>query len=236
MPNFIRKQNRLPQELYQKDSWYFVTICVQDRVEIFVEATPTISTFVEASLSRQNHFKLNSIGKIVQKTWLNLPKIFENIFLDQYVIMPNHFHGIIGFNGKPVQINTNKIVNLGSIISRFKNDSRRDVVSLFENNDNGVNFGETGSPLRENEQFSHLKAVFNPHKFWQKSFHDRIIRSDQDLHKTREYIQNNPLKWELDSLNPVNFNNLKKRITNGETGISSTKVTYLDQFNLPLTT
>ena len=65
--------------------------------------------------------------------------------------MPNHFHGIIGLNKQPIQINTNKIVNLGSIISRFKNDSRRDVVRLFENNKDDVNFGETGSPLRENE-------------------------------------------------------------------------------------
>jgi hypothetical protein len=94
---------------------------------------------------------INQVEPCVQKSWLNLPNIFENIFLDQYVIMPNHFHGIIGFSGKPVQINTNKIVNLGSIISRFKNDSRRNIVRLFENNKDDVDFGETGSPLRENE-------------------------------------------------------------------------------------
>jgi hypothetical protein len=63
-----------------------------------------------------------------------------------------------------------------------------------------------------------LREKFNPHKFWQKSFHDHVIRSDQDLDKIREYIQNNPLKWELDSLNPVNFNKSKNTSTNGETG------------------
>lgn len=185
MSSFLRQSNRLPHKnLYQNGNWYFVTICVQDKKSIFTD-------FVEASLSRQNHFELNQIGKIIEKEWLNLPNIFDNIILNEYVIMPNHFHGIIGFDDSPVQLNTNKTVNLGQIISRFKNNSRREIVNLINKN------GETGSPLQKNDNFNH-------HKPWQKSFYDHVIRNEKDLQRIQEYIFNNPLNWGLDSLNPKN--------------------------------
>jgi putative transposase len=91
-PNFTRKRNRLPlKELYQGGQWYFVTICTQDKKCIFVEETPT--------------FPLKSVSpitKIIQNEWLNIEKFYSNVVLDEFVIMPNHFHGIIGFDGLPI--------------------------------------------------------------------------------------------------------------------------------------
>ena len=41
-------------------------------------------------------------------------------------------------------------------------------------------------------------------RIWQRSFHDHVIRDEEDLNRVREYIQNNPLKWALDEKNPAN--------------------------------
>lgn len=156
-----------------------------------------IQAFVEASLSRHikdDRFELNQYGKAIENSWFNLRNVFDDIFMDEYVIMPNHFHGIIGFGKHVRQTNTGKYADLGKVISRFKNDSRKAVISVYENEN-----GEAGSPLRIDN--------FNPYKFWQKSFYDHVIRNEQDLQRIREYIVYNPLNWHLDSLNPSNIEN-----------------------------
>ncbi len=88
---FIRKKNRLPNKnLYEANHWYFVTLCVQERECIFGE-------IVESVTDGHNDYKLqlSDLGLIVEQTWYDLPTMFHNIILDAYVIMPNHFHGII---------------------------------------------------------------------------------------------------------------------------------------------
>ena len=127
MPNFTRKSNRLSlKELYKGGYWYFVTICIQDK--------QCILSTVAASLSRHNTdqihdkttfqspsiLRLTKYGREIEKSWLNLSNIFDGIHLDEYVIMPNHLHAIIGFGRQVTQKNTNTISSLGAVISRFK--------------------------------------------------------------------------------------------------------------------
>lgn len=227
---FMRKKNRLKDKcLYQRGFWYFVTVCVESRKDIFWSP-------VEASLSRhpqsdninieppnlrgqsQNHMsygtsgvplRLNVFGEIVHNVWQNLPNLFENIIIDEFVVMPNHFHGIIGFEGEPIQKNINKSVSLGDIISRFKNDSNREIINIINEiveaslsrhppnqSQNPIIYGTTGVPLRSD---------VNYHKIWQKSYFDHIIRDIDDLERIQEYILYNPQNWDRDSLNPNNI-------------------------------
>ena len=76
-----RKQNRLKEYDYRMPGYYFVTICAHNRIEKF----GTISN---------DKMILNESGEIIKKTWLEIPAHFNNIDLDQYIIMPN-LHGII---------------------------------------------------------------------------------------------------------------------------------------------
>jgi REP element-mobilizing transposase RayT len=85
---FVRKANRLSfKQVYNSNNYFFVTMCVQDRACIFVEETPTFPFLIK---------------DIIQNEWLNIAKFYSNVILDEFVIMPNYFDGIIGFNGIPV--------------------------------------------------------------------------------------------------------------------------------------
>ena len=79
-----RKAQRLPKYDYTLPGAYFVTICVHDqfkRVEPFGRIV-------------NKNIILNGNGKIVLTSWLNLPTHY-NISLDEFIVMPDHIHGII---------------------------------------------------------------------------------------------------------------------------------------------
>lgn len=77
-----RKLNRLQGYNYSQNGWYFVTICTKDRKEWFGKI-------------QSQKMILNKIGNIVKKCFLKIPKHFSDVKLDEYVVMPNHIHGII---------------------------------------------------------------------------------------------------------------------------------------------
>jgi len=136
---------------------------------------------------------LNDYGKIANDTWLDLPNHNSNVELDEYIIMPNHIHRIIvlnyninnknnvGTGSEPVPTNTSinkKHHGLSEIIRQFK----------------------TFSAKRINQK---RKTIGKP--LWQRSFYDNIIRNEKSLNHIREYIRNNPMKWEIDKNNPINI-------------------------------
>ncbi len=102
-----------------------------------------------------------------------MPKIFSGIEMDEFVVMPNHFHGIIIFKDKPFYTQAKKPVTLSQILGAFKSKT---------------------NVLTKKTILPQQKAV----ELWQKTFYDRVIRNDSELLKIREYIRNNPTKWELD--------------------------------------
>ena len=162
MPN--RKANRLKNYDYSQNGYYFVTICVKDKQELLGKV-------------ENDNVILNDCGKIVETCWLALPSRYNNCFLDTFIVMPNHIHGIIIINNdpivgtgfKPVPTSTTKIYSLSEIIRGFKTFSSRRI--------------NESSPM--------------PSFRWQRSFYDRVIRNEDSLKNIREYITNNSLKWEL---------------------------------------
>jgi REP element-mobilizing transposase RayT len=121
---------------------------------------------------RNDTLELSPVGNVVEITWKNM-EIFFDIKLDEYVIMPNHFHGIIWINPRtmeetPTQKATRKS-SLISIIQTFKSLSSKRIHSIGYSN-----------------------------QVWQRSYYETIIRDDEHLNSTREYIQNNPVNWAFD--------------------------------------
>lgn len=82
MPEFNRSSIRLKNYDYAQAGAYFVTVCAQDRMCMFGDAN-------------NREIQLSPAGKMVHKWWNEIKNKFPNIQLDEYIIMPNHFHGII---------------------------------------------------------------------------------------------------------------------------------------------
>jgi putative transposase len=191
MPKFTRKPNRLPHKpLYQGNNWYFVTICAVDKKCFFVEEPLRFQNRFQ-----NNKLELNEIGKEIDSLWKDIPIIFSSTTIDEFVIMPNHIHGIIGISDDVYYKNGDKAQSLSDIIGKFKSLSWTNV----KQNISSEIWNHKGSSTQ----------------IWQKSFYDHIIRDEKDLERVREYICNNPLQWELDEMNPRN--NINDQKINGDT-------------------
>jgi putative transposase len=127
----------------------------------------------------------NDSGNVILYWWNELQTKFPSIELDSHILMPNHFHAIIvlfDVNQKgaptcaPLQNNL-----LDQIIQWFKTMTTNAYIRGVKEQD---------------------WQVF-PGKLWQRSYHDHIIRNEDDLNTRRQYILSNPAKWDLDDENPA---------------------------------
>ena len=159
MSDFVRKNNRLSEDLYQGGYWYSVTLCVQNKAHIFGQVI-------------EDTVILNDQGRIVEHRIHLLPEFYK-ISIEQYVIMPNHIHMIVG--------NINQ--RLSDIIKGFKSFSYREI-KRYVDSKNG-----------DQEVSATKKLVETYNTIWQKSFYDHIIRNDQDLERIQEYMYHNPIQW-----------------------------------------
>jgi len=160
--------NRLKGYDYSKPGNYFITICSNKRKPVFGEI-------------RNGKINLSEAGKIVSECWFDLPNHYPNIALDEFVIMPNHIHGIITI------VNClNRKINHGipEFIRAFKSFSSR-----------RINQVETG--LRPVSTSTAVKSTRSS-GIWQSRYYDHIIRSQRELNIIRSYIKNNPIKFHGD--------------------------------------
>ena len=162
-----RKANRLTDFDYSSSGYYFVTVCVKDRKNWFGGIV-------------KDEMVLNGYGKTTKDYWLAISEHYNNIDIDEYIIMPNHIHGIIiissdmvGTEHCSVPTGKNHYGLLSKTIKSFKNVCTKHFRQQFNNND----------------------------FIWQRSFYDHIIRNEEALKKVREYISKNPLNWAIDEVN-----------------------------------
>jgi REP element-mobilizing transposase RayT len=181
-----RQSLRLKGYDYSKSGAYYVTICTQKR---------------QCLLGTINDGKmvLNHAGEMVQKIWNDLSIKCPEMVIDEFIIMPNHVHGIIFIVGAP-------LVGAPSIESRMGDKDRAgtrpaptsslgDVVGIFKSISThlyAINVNANNWPAF-------------PGKLWQRNYYERIIRNDDELNRIREYILNNPQQWDYEDNNPLNF-------------------------------
>jgi putative transposase len=192
METVERHSPRLREYDYALNGAYFVTLCTQGRECVFGEVSDGVLV-------------PNGAGQMVQEIWKGLPEQFPTIELDEWVLMPNHFHGIIVIVGaslvgarKPTQpadptqnrqiaetVNkapTRDAPTLGDVLGAFKSITTNHYIQCVKN--------ECWPPFHG--------------KLWQRSYHDRIIRNEDELERIREYILLNPGRWEEDPNHPSN--------------------------------
>jgi REP element-mobilizing transposase RayT len=182
-----RRNIRLKGYDYSREGLYFVTMCVQHRVCLF-------GNIVDGKMV------LNDMGKMVGKWWMELPHKFPDIALDTYVVMPNHFHGII--------VNTGN----GDAVATVGADLRVCPYTTGEQTTGKYRGEHIGSPLHvviqwfktmtTNEYIRGVKTLdwmpFNK-KLWQRNYYEHIIRNEQSHQNIFNYIIHNPEKWEDDN-------------------------------------
>jgi REP-associated tyrosine transposase len=161
---------RLENWDYSIPWWYYVTICTKDMRSCFGEI-------------KNGGIKLNKYGKIVKEEWSRTKEIRKKVDLDYFVIMPNHLHGIIIIEGPEHKNNSRDYVV----------ETHRDAsLQIVKNNLSHIIKGFKGACTNRIHQSGF------PSFQWQPRFYDHIIRNEMDLHRIRTYIDNNPLKWEID--------------------------------------
>jgi putative transposase len=169
MPNHrSRRSIRLKGYDYSANGAYFITICVHHRECLLGEI-------------HDGEMILNYYGAIVKDIWGSLPDRVSDIELDEYVIMPNHFHAIISIDKSPESTEIHKDLNVDDIKARRKMILPK-VVGRFK-----MLTAKTINQSREIEG-----------AFWQRNYYERVIRSEEDCQIIRQYIINNPVQWEMD--------------------------------------
>lgn len=170
-----RQSIRLRRYDYARAGWYFVTVCARGKEHLFGEVA-------------EGEMVLSEAGRMVQRTWENLPRRFPSIELDAFVVMPNHVHGIIQIVG--AERMSAGDVGAGLALPKGAASSAptfADIVRAFKSTSAiAVNalLGRTGKPL------------------WQRNYYEHIIRGRGELDRIREYVTTNPLRWGQDLENP----------------------------------
>lgn len=165
---------------YSEFGSYFVTICTRNRACVLGEIY-------------DGKVLLNKSGEIVAEAWLWLENHYRHVELDQWLIMPNHLHGIILIGEKPCR---------GASRSALIPGGSRTAPTLAPPKPLGRLIGsfKTVSTKRINE------TLRTPGKaFWQRNYYEHVIRSERSLNAIRQYIEANPFNWERDPDNPEVF-------------------------------
>ena len=158
-PPLFRNRFRVPSARlrgwdYRWPGVYAVTICVQGRVCCLGEVM-------------EDNVELSPMGAIVAEEWLATPRTHPHVVLDEWIIMPDHVHGILIFQDEDRTSPQDGLPagSLGAVIGQFK------------------------------QRVTKRIRARQPEFSWQERYYDQILRDDEDLERYRVYIRENPLRW-----------------------------------------
>ncbi len=141
---------------------------------------------------------LNEYGEIVHRCWMEIPQHFPHVELDAFVIMPNHVHGIIVIIEKNVGANNHSPRNIANIHSvdniRAKNFSPLHE-KHFHSPSRTIGSVVRGFKIGVTKWFRQHTNIYT---VWQRNYYEHIVRDEMELNRIREYIYENPMKWEND--------------------------------------
>lgn len=139
---------------------------------------------------RQLFFEASHLATIVQVTWDNLPAKFPTIVLDTFVVMLNHIHGVIWLHPQSDRRQTSKPETTDTLLKRPRWNPFKPAL---------------GEVVRSFKALS-TQSVRRQHAYtsfaWQRNYYEHVIRTEQALQAVRQYIEDNPRRWEFDRYNP----------------------------------
>lgn len=151
-----RKPLRLADYDYRTPGAYFITVVTDDRLPRF------------GLVDERGEMQLNQLGHTVSAEWLALATVFPGLSSGEFIVMPNHFHGIVWILEPDAGVLG---PSLSDIVARFKSRTNQAHLRLASER------GERAPRL------------------WQRGYHDRVIRDERELEAATAYIAANPLNW-----------------------------------------
>ncbi|HEX3018680.1 MAG TPA: hypothetical protein VHP36_00185 [Chitinispirillaceae bacterium] len=173
---------RKPGWDYSTPGYYFITVCTFNRKYLF-------------GYIADGKMVLNDFGRIVQKEWDKSFLIRRELVRDEFVIMPNHFHGIVQLVG-----GGNNDTGIATPVETSGRTSLRGTKQMPRLRPKSISSFMAGVKSVITRQINDIRNTPGE-RVLQYRFHDHIIRNDQELFKIRNYINNNPSNWENDKLN-----------------------------------
>ena len=177
---YRNESRRLPNWDYSANGSYFVTFVTANRKAYFGKI-----------ISDEMH--LNPFGQIALTQWKKSFDIRQELFCDEFIIMPNHIHAILIINQPEInqeiveeEKNYGVAKRMPKSISSFMAGYKSTVLNAIDDyiDENKIDYPKF------NRQ--------NP--LWQSNYHDRVIRNEKEFYQIKNYIQNNPNNWVDDSL------------------------------------
>lgn len=184
MPGKFRNKYRIESARlknwdYKSNAFYFVTICTKDRVCYFGDVV-------------DGNMVLNEMGNTAKTEWL---KTFElrsdmNLTMGEFVVMPNHFHAIIGIGENEYNTKRRDAMHCVSTTNETPNVPKNKFGPQIKNLASVIRGFKIG--VTKNAR------LINPNFAWQPRYHDHIIRNDESFHRISDYIIKNPMNWSND--------------------------------------
>lgn len=197
------ESNRLRGYDYSSIGAYFITICTIDRGHFFGEVF-------------DGEMVLNLLGKQTHQCWTDIPQHFPFVTIDEFVVMPNHVHGIIIITDAITDAIYEETNNHSSLQSPPHSSTQPSIQPSTPSSSPSPSSFSSSVPLPSPSPVpfrSPSKTVgsivrgfkigvtkwarqnSNIHDIWQPNYHDRIIKNERALNAIRNYIRNNPRKW-----------------------------------------
>jgi len=196
-----RRSLRLRGFDYSREGIYFVTICVRVGDHVFGDV-------------REGKVRLNIAGTAAANCWLRIPVHFPNVSLDEFIVMPNHVHGILAIHdagdnlrvgaqhAAPLPLPGPAPVDVHAPAGRHGSANRH--ASPIRGASGSTTFpgvapGSLGAIVRSlksatTKRINEIRGTPGE-AVWQRNYYDRIIRDDRELDRARRYIRSNPARW-----------------------------------------
>jgi REP element-mobilizing transposase RayT len=198
------ESNRMPGWDYSRNGYYFITVVTKDRICWFGDV-------------KNGKMIFSDFGKIANDEWFKSFKIRRELFLDEFILMPNHLHAIIILNNPD-----NRIIKNDGDDGDVWDVETHGRASLHPKSNSNSN--EQTQLIRKPKSISSFiggyKSVVNTkiddlidsehlginkfnrkNRLWQVNYNDHIIRNKREYMAIKKYIQNNPKNWNSDKFN-----------------------------------
>jgi putative transposase len=181
MQDHHRRSIRLQQYDYGQYGFYFITVCTHNRFCLFGAIEHDVMRFTVQ-------------GEIAAACWMAIPDHFLHIELDEWIVMPNHVHGILrvgdcGGTGRGTACRAPTTAMEVAPIEKFGVPVSGSIPTVIRSFKSAVTKG-----INDLSQSSARCVV------WQRNYWEHLIRDEGELQRIREYIRNNPLHWAIDQL------------------------------------
>jgi REP element-mobilizing transposase RayT len=187
-----RRSIRLPGYDYASAGWYFVTIICHKRQRLFGEVVRAYGTCPPWRIRPQEpKVILSRLGMFVEEDWLKTAELRPEVELGEFVVMPNHFHAIIGLNGNHSTDDTgaNPAMSTTGVCDTPLRSPAKTIGALIRGFKSAVSGRARRSDLATD--------------VWQRNYYEHIIRNDDSYRRIANYIVHNPQNWQEDEYFPA---------------------------------